>query len=408
MAKNYADIYNSGNDSIGLNQRFYAKVEGNRGHLVLPGNSDFMYTTAGQISFSQALEPSAHRTGRHHQSQIKKKKETSFSISTYFNIDESLGAASAAEVDSPIRLFFESCFGKEETSPNLKYTTAKAPDVTFSLYEVGDFWCRQSRGAFIEGCTLNFPGDGEATAEWTGNARDAFMVGIGKSTVDNSSNVVTLQAGEGKSFRVGAAVMLVKADGLTRSSDTPAGSGRYVTAISGDQVTLSGAPLMDADGSESPVYLCYYEPAAPVGINNPVTGLVGSMSLAGVNISSFRGATITVTNSHELRNSEFGSAGLGGTLFVPGGKVTNQVKVDTNVNAEVIRLFNRVQDFEAQNFSLILGDAAGRHLAISCPKVSFSIPSFDTPETGSVVISFEGPALQTTYDSADEISIEFK
>jgi hypothetical protein len=408
VAKNYADIYNSGNDSIGLNQRFYAKLEGSRGSLVMPGNSDFIYTTGGQISFSQALEPSAHRTGRHHQSQIKKKKETSFSLSTYFNIDESLGAASTAQIDTPLRLIFESCFGKEETSPHLKYTTAKDPNITFSLYEVGDFWCRQSRGAFVEGCTMNFPGDGEATMEWTGNAKDAFMVGIGKSTVSNATNTVTLQAGEGKSFRVGAAVMLVKADGVTRSSDTPAGSGRYVTAINGDVVTLSGATLADADGATSPVYLSYYEPAAPAGINNPVTGLVGSMALAGVSIASFKGATITVTNSHELRNADFGADGLGGSLFVPGGKVTNQVKVDTNVNAEVVRLFNRIQDFEAQDFSLILGSAGGRHLEVKCPKVSFSIPSFDTPETGSVVISFEGPALQTGYDAADEISIEFK
>ena len=150
MAKNYADIYSSSNDVLALEQRWYAKLEGTRGVLAIPGDSDFFWTLGGgSISYSQNFESSPHRSGRHHSDIIKKKKETSFSFSTYFNIDESLGSASSSEIDAANRLFFKSLLGKEITSPNLKYTAETAPDVTFSLYECGDKWARQSPGAFI-------------------------------------------------------------------------------------------------------------------------------------------------------------------------------------------------------------------------------------------------------------------
>jgi hypothetical protein len=173
-------------------------------------------------------------------------------------------------------------------------------------------------------------------------------------------------------------------------------------------VTLSGAPLADADGSTDPVYLSYYEPDAPVGINNPVTGLVGSMAIAGVNLSAFRGATVTLANNHEKSDYYFGTDGLAGQIFVPAAKVSNTVKIDMNVNAEVIRLFNRIQDFEAQDVSIVLGEATGRRLEIRCPKVAFSTPEIPVPDTGSVVVSFEGPALAASADAANEIAVEFK
>jgi len=410
VAKNYADIYSSSNDVLALEQRWYAKLETTRGVLALPGNSDFFWTLGGgSISYSQNFESSPHRSGRHHTDIIKKKKETSFSFSTYFNIDESLGAASSAEIDAANRLFFKSLLGKEVTSPNLKYTSELAPDVTFSLFECGDKWSRQSPGAFIQGGNMSFPGDGEARVEWSGAAKEAFFVGIGKSTVDNEGgNTVTLQAGEGDSFRVGAAVMLIKDDGVTRSADTAAGSARTVTAIVGDVVTLSGAPLADADGSAAPVYLSYYEPSAPSAINNPVTGLVGSMSLAGLSVSSFRSATVNIQNNHEVVNYGFGTDGLASPYFVPGSRLTATVTVETNLNAETIKLFNRIQDFEAQDLSIVLGNSAGRHLEVACPSVKFKVPAFSLPDSGSVPVSFEGDAYQSGLDQADEIAVEFK
>jgi len=410
MAKNYADIYGSSNDSLSLEQRWYAVEETTRGVIALPQNSDFFWTLGGgSISYTQALESSSHRSGRSHVSTIKKKKETSFSFSTYFNIDETLVAASATEIDTANRVFFKSLLGKEYTAPHLKYTHEKAPDYTFSLFEVGDKFARISRAGFIQGGSIGLPGDGEAKVDWTGNAADAYFVGIGKSVVDNSGgNTVTLQAGDADNFPVGSPVMLVMADGVTRSGDTATGTARTVLAVSGNVVTLSGTALTDADGTDGGVYLSYYEPAAPNGINNPVTGLVGSMTVAGITATKFRSATINVQNNHEVVDYVFGTDGLASPFFVPGSRVTSTVTVEANLNAETIKLFNRLQKFEAQALEIVLGNAAGRHMKITLPKIFFKIPGFSVPDSGSIPVSFEGDAYATSLDASDSIKVEFK
>jgi len=103
MAKNYKSIYDSGNVSIALEQRFYAKQETTRGELKAPTGADFFFHTTGSIEHSQAVESSPHKSGRHHNNIIKKKKEASFSFATFFNIDTALPSASVNEIDPAVR-----------------------------------------------------------------------------------------------------------------------------------------------------------------------------------------------------------------------------------------------------------------------------------------------------------------
>lgn len=408
MSKNYASIYNSTNDSVALDQRFYLKLEAVKGQLTAPLDADFLFTLGGgSVSFSQPFESSSHRSGRHHTDIIKKKKETSWSFSTYFNINEALGSPVSTEVDAGTRLLFKSLLGSENVSAGAVYNTSVAPDLTFSLYEVGDKWSRQCRGAFVMSGNMQFPGNGEAMTEWSGNAVEALLVGIGKSTVANSANTVTLQTGEGDYFRVGALVMIIEANGTTRSADTPAGSPRTITAISGDVVTLSGAVLADADGSTNPVYLSYYEPASPTAINNPVTGLVGSMSIVGLPSQCFRSASVNINNEHELVDYCYGSDSLSSPFFVPGSRVTAEVSIEMNLNKDTIAFFNRVQDFEAQDLQIVLGSSTARHLEVDLPKVRFPVPEFSVPDTGSIPVTFTGNAYQTALDAADEVTVSF-
>jgi hypothetical protein len=411
MAKNYKSIYTSTNDSNALEQAIYLKKETTKGTLIAPQATDFLFTLpGGQISFSQPFESSMQRSGRHHTSIIKKKKECSWNFNTYFNIDEGLGSASSAEIDTPVRQLFKSLFGKEVTSSGAVYTTAETPDETFTIFEVGDKWCRQTRGCFVMGGTINLPGDGEATVEWTGNGSEAFLIGIGKSILDNNGgNTVTVGTGEGKRFKVGGLVMLVEADGTTRSADTVAGSARVITGISGDVITLNGAVLADADGSGlgAEIYLCYYEAATKTAINNPVTGLVGSMSFADLTGQCFRSAKISVQNDHELANYCYGTDALAAPFFVPANRVTAEVTVEMNMNDKVLAFFNEVQSFDAKDFTAILGDAAGRHMVVTCPNIFFSVPTVATPDSGSIPVAFTGNAYQTAIDAADEITVSF-
>jgi hypothetical protein len=410
MSKNYANYYNAPNDSIGLEQRFFLKLESTAGVLQAPGNTDFFYTlSGGGISYSQAMEASKHRSGRHNTTFIKKKKVTSWTVPTYFNIDETQGSASLTEIDNSVQLLFQSLLGNQNNgggSP--EFDTSVAPSVTFSIFENGDRFARQCRAAFVQEGTFAFPGNGEATASWKGDAAEAYLVGIGKSLVSNNSgNTVTLQTGEGNLFPVNSLVMIVLADGVTRSADTPSGTARKVTAVSGDVITLSGASLAAADGSTNPIYLVYYEPAAPVAINNPVTGLYGSFAVSGLSVTTLRTFSLTITNGHELVNYGYASDSLTAPFFIPGSRVMVAPTMELNLNKELCRFFNRLTTFEAENFNLVLGQPGGRRMSITLPKIQYPVPAFTLPETGSIPVSFVGMAYQTALDAADEVSISF-
>lgn len=409
MAKNYSSIYNNTGGSGALEHRWYAKVEVSKGTLIAPQNTDFFYALqGGSVSYSQPIESSPVASGRHHTSFIKKKKETSFSFSTYFMIDETLGAASSAEIDVPIRALWKNVSGYEDITAGAVYNSSVSPDTTLTIFEVGDKWCRQVAGSFINAVNIQFPGNGEATAEWSGMGKDALFIGIGKSTIDNNAaNTVTVQTGEGDRFRVGGLVMIIEADGTTRSADTASGSARTITAISGDVITLSGAVLADADGSVTPIYLSYYEPAAPTAINNPVTGLTGSISVVGLSVSCFRSASVNLQNNHEVLDYCYGTDGLASPFYVAGSRLTAEVSLELNLDNEVVEFFNRIQDFDAQDILIRLGSASGRRLEVDLPKVQFQVPEFEVPEEGSIPVTFSGTAYQTALDAADEVTVSF-
>jgi len=412
MSKNYANIYNSGNDSISLEQRFYLKQETVRGVIEAPVGSDFFFhLPGGQISYEQPFESSMQRSGRHHNNIIKKKITSAWNLSTYFNIDED-AILGVTEIDPSLRVLWKSLLGNEATAPGLSYEPSEAPDLTFSLFEVGDTWSRQAAGAFVQGGNVQLPGDGEATVEWTGNAKISYFVGIAQSIAANDGgNTLQLEAGEARRIPKGALVMIVEADGLTRSDDTPDGSPRTVTAsnVTTDVITVDGAVLADADGSgvSLPIYVSYYEPETPVAIDNPVTGLEGSVSVVGLSSQCFRSLGINVQNNHELVDYCYGEEGLGGAVYIPGDRLTAELTLSMNLNHTVGEFLNRRTTFESEDITAVLGDSAGRHFKALVPRAIFSVPAFAVPDTGSIPVEFSGTAYQTANEAADELTVKF-
>lgn len=412
MAKNYATLHASSNDSTALIQKFYLKEETTRGVLAVPTGSDYFYVLGGgSINFSQPINPSPHKSGRHNTSAIKEKKALEWSFPTFVNIDESQGSAGTAELDPALRVLWKSLLGAETVSGSgVAYDSSSEPSVTFSIMEVGDRWAKQAFGLFVDACEISLPGDGQSQLNWSGMGVESYLVGIGKSTVANSGgNTVTLQADEGKMFPVGSKVMIIKADGTSRSSDTPSGTARTVQSVVGDVVTLSGAALADADGTGSAVYLCYYEPISAVAIDNPLTGLVGSFTSASIpGTPCVRSATINIQNGHELVNYCWGHDSATLPIFVPASRLEVDVSIEMNLNKNTAFLYNSIVSFETQDLLFKLGEAAGRHLEINLPKVIFQVPSISVPENGSVPVTFEGKAYQQSLDAADECVVTYK
>ena len=412
MAKDFSAIYGSQNDAIALEQKIFLKEETNRGVLAVPAGTDFMYSlSGGSVNFSQPVESSPHRSGRHHTNIIRKKTTTSWTIPSFFNIDTAAGQ-SVAEIDPAVALLWRSLMGKVDVTGGYnEFTTGNDPDVTFSIYQNGDTWAIQAPGSFVESGNATFPGDGEAQTEFAGMSKTALTVGVGQSVTNNDGgNTITLNTGEGACFPVGAKVMVIESDGLTRSGDTPDGSPRTVTDATGDVITVDGAVLADSDGSGTPIYLSYYEPVTPVAINDPVTGLVGSITIAGFpNVANcVRNATVNMVNNHELLDYCYGEEGLGGPLFAPGGRFTAEVSLELNLNKELIGFMNSVRQFDGEDITLILGDGTGRHFEMLIPKAIFAVPEITVPDTGTIPVTFTGNAYQTGIDLADEVTASFK
>jgi hypothetical protein len=412
MAKNYANIYTAGNVASALEQRFYIKEEATRGVLIPPTDTDFVYTLeGGSVDYTQPRFSSPHRTGRHHTNMIRQKKVCGWNIPMYFNIDESLGSPGAAMIDLAVRTLWKSLMGSEDVTAGPKYVPT-TPASSFSIFECGDLVAKQVRGGFVQTNTLSFPGDGEANMAWAGDAKDCVYVGIGLTQTDNDGgNTVTLVSGDGGQFKksAGGYAMLIEADGTTRSADTPNGAPRKITGVVGDVVTLDGAVLADADGSSADIYLVYYEPESPTAIDNPVTGLVGSFEVSGLPTPlCIRNFVATLGNEHEVINYCYGEDSLAGKLFVPGNRFTAAVTVEANLDKNIHKFFQDIQNFEAQVLGLILGAATGRHFDLDMPKVDFETPNIPTPATGSVPVSFSGLCQQTALDAGDEITAEYK
>ena len=409
MAKSYPSLYASGNDSIALEQKMFLKVESVRGTMALPTGADFLFHVGGgSVNFSQPVESSPHKSGRHNTSVIKQKTTTAWTLPTFFNIDTTLGGAGAAELDPAARLLHRSMFGFENVVPSPVYDASVPPNDTFTIMEIGDVWAKQAPGCFVDSANMTFPGDGQAQTEWAGMGKTVYLVGIGKSVTANAANTVTLATGEGARFPVGAKVMIIDALNA-KSTDTPAGTARNVTAVAGDVVTLDGAALADADGTVTAVYLVYFEPESPVAINDPQTGLTGSITITGYGTidNCVRSMSVNCTNNHEPQDFCYGEAGLGGPLFTPGGRLNVEVSLELNLNKDLVGFLNHLRDFSGDEITLILGSATGRHLQIEIPKVIFPVPEIPVPESGTIPVTFTGNALQTGLDAADEITISY-
>lgn len=422
MAKDFAAIFATGNDSIALEQKVFVKEETVRGTFAVPvGSDEMLINTGAAVNFSQPIETSPVRTGRHHTSIIKQKTTTEWTLPSLVHIDSSLGAAADTEIDQAYKTMWKAMLGREQTGP-LIYDAFNPPNITLSIFENGDLWALQAPGSFVQTANVNLPGDGDATVEFGGMSKTALLIGVAQSNIDNDGgSTITVGTDEGKRFEVGGVVMLVESDGTTRSGDTLDGAPLYVSAIAGDVITLSSTPvnpgtatpvvLADANGSVTPLYLSYYEPEAPVTpiINDPQTGLEGTITIGSLtNLPCIRSLSLSMNNNHEATDFCFGEAGLASPFFTPGDRLTVEATVELNLNHDLVEFINSsIKSFDGEAITAVLGDVAGRRAQWVLPKVIFPVPEITPPDTGTIPVSFTGNANQSGLDLADEVTLSF-
>lgn len=434
MAKNFKAIYEGGNDASAMNQTFFLKKETTRGTIIAATGSDFLYTlSGGGVNFTQPFELSPHRSGRHANNIIRQKTSSEWSLQTFVNIAQKQASPNETKdslyttsgVDVAIQTLWEAMLGKaydlqmDGTTPTgddtdggiRRYTPEADPAITFTLFENLDHMAKQAVGCFVNQVELSMPGDGQAQMNWSGNAKTVYHAGIGKVKAIVANEIELDDVDEARRFDVGAMVMVVTSDGVTRRVGTTTVTASDWTT---GKVTVAAAPAATAAGD----FLCYFEPATQTGIDNPQTGLIGEITIASLpTLSCVRSATLTLNNNHELVDYCFGTDGLSGPLFVPGGRLEATLSIELNLNANLVEFMKRVRELEAQDITLRVGPKQSgtptivenkHHLLVKCPKVQFNVPAISVPESGSIPVSFEGTCLQTALDEADEVTVEYQ
>jgi hypothetical protein len=364
---------------------------------------DWFWTTKMGIKHSQDFEMSLHKSGRQPSNIIKKKKMLEGDVEMYVN----MAGGSTVDIDDSVALLLQCVFGQKTVGANVISFDQKQPPTTyFSVLQGNNVFNRVANGCYVKNFTITLPGDGEATMKFTMKGRESKECSIGKvnGPVSASTSVI-LETGEAGNFEPEARIMLIDADGrtvLAGVDGTLRGSSIDLTTHT---LTLSSA-ITCADGA-------YIAPWLPHvfgfgGIDNPVTGLQGSVSFDGgaSTIEEIRSVEISVDPKTEDLDNYYGTDSNRG--YVVGDRSEISVKVEMNLSASQFRTIQQSRRFESFSMKVILGDASARHLEIICPRVMYKIPGIEIPDTGTVPVTFEGFALQQVLGSLDAIQLSFK
>jgi hypothetical protein len=234
-------------------------------------------------------------------------------------------------------------------------------------------------------------------------ARDGKYASLAQITpaIVASASVVT-QPNEASKFETGCRVMLVAADGRTVLYG--ADGSLIFTWLTASTGTLSSPVSMDD--------LTYMVPWTPhnfdqVGIDDPVTGLSGTVSLDGgvSTIEEIRSVEISFDPKVEDQDNYYKADGNRGRVV--GGRAEITLDLDVMLSVSQAQHITEAKRFVARDVLVKLGDPTGRHVRFVFPNVMFQVPDIELPDEGSVPLKLSGKCLQTTVGSLDAFSIEY-
>lgn len=364
---------------------------------------DWFWVTKMGIKHSQDFEMSKHKSGRQPSNIIKKKKKLEGDVEMYVNMAD--GASPA--IDVSVALLLQCVFGQKTVGANsITFDQKQPPSTYFSVLQGNNVFNRVANGCYVKNFTLTLPGDGEASMKFTMKGRESKECSIGKvEGVVTSSTSVILEAGEAGNFEPECRVMVIDSDGRTTLYGVDGTLRVTAVDLTTNTLTLSSA-ISCVDGAFIAPWLPHVFGFG--GIDNPVTGLQGSVSFDGgsTTIEEIRSVEISVDPKTEDLDNYYGTDTNRG--YVVGDRSDISVKVEMNLSASQFKKIQQARRFESFSMKVILGPASGRRLEVYCPRVMYKIPGVELPDTGSVPVTFEGFALQQTLGSLDAIELSFK
>lgn len=365
------------------------------------GGGNFLFMTKAGLKVSQPFEMSEHRTGRQASNIIKKKIVAEGDLELYVNMDTSGGTP---DIDTPIEDLLENILGRKTSTGGLvKFDAVDPPTSFLSILQGNNVFARAFNGGYTKSLKISLPGDGEAKITLPVKCRDGKYAALGKlSAAIVSSASVVLEANEANKFDTGCRVMLVDPDGRTVLYGA---DGSLTFTRTGSATGTLSATVDMADDS-------FMAPWTPhnfdqVGIDNPVTGLSGTVSLDGglSDIEEIRSVEISFDPKVEDQDNYYGADGNRGRVV--GGRAEITVDIDVMLSNSQAQHIMEAKRFVAKSVLVKLGDPTGRHVRFVFPNVQFMVPDVELPDEGSVPLKLSGKCLQTTVGGLDAFSIEY-
>lgn len=364
--------------------------------------ADFLLMTKASMKVAQPFEMSPHKSGRQASSTIKKKISADGDVECLFNL-----STGALAIDTAVALLLETILGRKTVSgAAITFDAGQAPNKYFTAVQGSNIFGRSFNGGYGKSLTMSFPGDGEAKFTVPVKFRNGLYASIGKinGAVNNSANVI-LENGESPRFDVDARVMVVDADGRTVLYGADGSLKVNSRTDAAHTLVLSGAVTVGDNGFVVPFMPHVFD---QVAIDNPVTGLQGSVSLDGgsTTIEEIRSAEVVFDPKVEDLDKFYGSSTNMGRVVSDRAEI--KVKVELTMSASQMHRIVQSKEFLALGVKIVLGPADGRRVEITLPKVLFSVPPMELPDSGSVVATLEGVCLQSASGRLDAISIAYK
>jgi hypothetical protein len=369
--------------------------------VVGTGGGNFLFMTKAGLKVSQPFEMSAHRTGRQASNIIKKKIVAEGDIEMYVNMDTT---GPTPDIDTPVEDILENILGrKTSTSGLIKFDAGDPPTSFLSLLQGNNTFARAFNGGYAKSLKISLPGDGEAKITVPFKCRDGKYASLSQlnGAIVSSTAVIT-NALEANRFDNGCRVMMVDIDGRTV---THGYAGDLTFTRTGDNGGTLSAAVSVADES-------YMVPWTPhnfdqVGIDNPVTGLSGTVSLDGglSDIEEIRSVEISFDPKVEDQDNYYGADGNRGRVV--GGRAEITVDIDVMLSVSQAQHITEAKRFVAKSVIVKLGDPTGRHARFVFPNVQFMVPDVELPDEGSVPLKLSGKCLQSVIGGLDAFSMEY-
>lgn len=388
LTLNIADVLKIGVTNLGV-------------EVVGAGGGNFLFMTKAGLKVSQPFEMSAHRTGRQASNIIKKKITAEGDLEMYVNMNTTGGTP---DIDTPVEDILENILGRKTAAGNIIRFDAGDPPTSFlSLLQGNNTFARAFNGGYAKSLKISLPGDGEAKITVPFKCRDGKYASLAKLAAPVAGSAsITLETNEANRFDSGSRVMLVDIDGRTVLYG--ADGSLTFTRTGASAGTLSSVVTM-ADET-------YMAPWTPhnfdqIGIDNPVTGLSGTVSLDNdlTQIEEIRSVEISFDPKVEDQDNYYGADGNRGRVV--GGRAEITVDIDVMLSVSQAQHITEAKRFVAKSVVVKLGEASGRHVRFVFPNVQFMVPDVELPDEGSVPLKLSGKCLQSNVGSLDAFAIEY-